>query len=298
MTERPSGSARFAFDSPLVSTQWLFDHLGAEELVVLDASVLITPRPAGGQSYVSGEEQYLVEGHIPGALFADLIEAFSEPGSPLPFTRPGAERFATAAGALGITPDTAVIVYDSGFGQWASRLWWLFRSFGHDTVAVLDGGLSAWRREERGLDTGYVAPEPAEYAIPEEHEGFWIGKDGVAAIVAGERPGALVCGTSRAEFAGETGGRARGGHIPGSISAPLPAIVDRETNTFQSPARLAEVFSGVGDTRPVVVYCGGGIAAAADALALGLAGVHEVLLYDGSLYEWALDDALPLVTAG
>src|SRR6478609_5930060 len=113
--------------SPLVSTQWLADHLGTANLLVVDASVVAFTRPDGRGGYLSGHEQYLLEGHLPGAVFADLIEELSDPEGAYPFTRPDAERFAAAAGALGVGDDTTVIVYDSAVGQWASRLWWLFR---------------------------------------------------------------------------------------------------------------------------------------------------------------------------
>ncbi|MES1212923.1 MAG: rhodanese-like domain-containing protein [Leifsonia sp.] len=139
---------------PLVSTQWLADHLGGDDLVVLDATVLLVE----GGGYVSGDEEFLVHGHIPGAQSADLIEQFSDPGARFTFTRPGREQFERAAGELGISNESTVIVYDTASGQWASRLWWLLRSFGHDDAAVLDGGLTQWRQEGRQIDTGYTAP--------------------------------------------------------------------------------------------------------------------------------------------
>ena len=129
-----------ALPSPLVSTQWLADHLGADGLLVIDASVASYLRPDGRVGYLSGHEQYLLEGHVPGAVFADLVDEFSDPDGGYPFTRPDAERFAAAAGALGVDSATTVVVYDTAVGQWASRLWWLFRTFGFDRVALLDAG--------------------------------------------------------------------------------------------------------------------------------------------------------------
>ncbi|MET0447907.1 MAG: rhodanese-like domain-containing protein, partial [Aeromicrobium sp.] len=128
--------------APLVSTQWLADHLGAEKLVIVDATVFVAPLPGGKPGYVSGHEQYIIDGHLPGAVFADLIDEFSDPSGAYPFTRPSSEAFALAAGSLGIDDDTTVVVYDAALGQWAARVWWLFRAFGYDDVAVLDGGLS------------------------------------------------------------------------------------------------------------------------------------------------------------
>ncbi|TPX03559.1 sulfurtransferase, partial [Schumannella luteola] len=181
-----------ALPGPLVSTQWLADHLGRDGLLVVDASVAGFTRPDGRPGYLSGHEQYLLEGHVPGAVFADLIDDFSDPDGAYAFTRPDAERFAAAAGALGVGPDTSVVVYDTAVGQWAARLWWLFRAFGYDRVAVLDGGLTKWRADARELVLGHVEPAPATFtAVPREE--LWVDKAEVEAVVRGEVEAALVC---------------------------------------------------------------------------------------------------------
>ncbi|CAM5350986.1 sulfurtransferase [Leifsonia shinshuensis] len=277
-----------ALAGPLVSTQWLCDHLGSDGLVVIDASVV--PVTDGGRtSYASGRERY-AEGHLPGAVFADLLDPFSDPAAPFPFTRPGAAAFAAAAAELGVDADTTVVVYDGAVGQWASRLWWLFRSFGHDRVAVLDGGLTKWREEGRPLESGTVVPAPAQPFAARELPGFWSDRDDVAALLAGDRPGTLVCGAPPKDFAAR--------HIPGSVSAPAVRLVDRATNALLPPAELHGLFADVlASPDPIVAYCGGGIAAAADALALALLGRDDVTVYDGSLNEWASDPAAPLASA-
>jgi thiosulfate/3-mercaptopyruvate sulfurtransferase len=275
-------------DSPVVSTQWLADHLGAENLVVLDATVLPYTQPSGKPGYLSGHESYVVNGHVPGAVFADVIEELSDPSATFPFTRPSAERFAAAVGALGIDNETTIVVYDAVVSQWAARVWWLFRAFGYDSVAVLDGGLTAWTAEERETETGHVQPSSAQFTAVERPES-WVGTAEVEAILRGEAPGALVCGTAPKEFSGEAGR----GHIPGSVSVPAGRLVDRETNRFLPAEQLRGLFPA--DDR-VVTYCNGGIAAASDALALVLAGHTGVALYDGSLNEWAADSSRALVS--
>lgn len=280
---------------PIVSTQWLADQLGRENLVVIDASVLFVPGFDGRYRYLSGEDQYLVEGHVPGAVFADLIEQLSDAEAPHPFTRLDPERFATAVGALGIDDDSVVVVYDSAVGQWASRLWWLLRAAGHDSVAVLDGGLAAWRREAREIATGHVAPTPGPGITVREERPLWVDKAEVERIVRGEATGALVCAVPPKEFTGEAGQRPRRGHLPGSTSVPAVRLVDRETNTLLPDERLRALFGDVLDADRVVLYCGGGVAATADALALTLLGAREVVVYDGSLNEWAADPEAPLV---
>lgn len=281
--------------SPLVSTQWLADHLGAPSLLVVDASVVAFTRPDGRGGYLSGHEQYLLEGHLPGAVFADLIEELSDPEGAYPFTRPDAERFAAAAGALGVGDDTTVIVYDSAVGQWASRLWWLFRAFGYDRVAVLDGGLTKWRAEGRHLDTGHIEPATAVFT-PAERPELWADKADVEAVVRGDRDAALVCATPPKEFTGETSSRVRAGHIPGSLSAPAAFLVDRDTNAVLGAEALRGKLAPAIGAPQIITYCGGGIAAASAALALTLLGERSIAVYDGSLNEWAADPEAPLET--
>lgn len=282
-------------ESAVVSTQWLADHLGSDKLVVLDATVHVPTLPTGRVAYVSGHESYVLTGHVPGALFADVIEELSDPDGTYPFTRPSAERFAASVGALGIDNETSVVVYDSTVGQWAARVWWLFRAFGYDRVAVLDGGLTKWQAEQRETEVGHVEPVATRFVAYERPE-LWADKAEVEAVVAGTAPAGLVCGIPPKEFSGEDGHRTRRGHIPGSLSVPAGRLVDRATNALLPVAQLRATFEPVlGDSR-VVTYCNGGIAAAADALALTLAGHVNVAVYDGSLNEWAADDAAPLVT--
>ena len=280
--------------SPLVSTQWLADHLGGD-LVVLDATVLGITLPNGSTGYLSGHEQYLVEGHLPGAVFADLMEELSDPEGEYPFTRPDADRFETAVGELGIDNGTTVVVYDSVVGQWAARVWWLFRAFGYDRVAVLDGGLTKWRSEGRAIETGHVAPEPALFEAHERPE-LWVDRAYVEAVLRGEEDAALVCATPPKEFTGEVSNRARPGHIPGSIPAAAARLVDRETRALLPADELRSTLEPALGKPRIVTYCGGGIAAASAALALTLLGETSVAVYDDSLNEWAADPSLPLVT--
>ncbi|KQX07508.1 MULTISPECIES: sulfurtransferase [unclassified Leifsonia] len=284
----------------LTSAQWLADHLGAEDLVVLDATVLDVASPAGGRAWLSGYDQYLVDGHIPGALFAEVLEEFSDQAGRFAFTRPGAEQFAAAVAALGIGVDSTVVVYDTSIGQWASRLWWLFRSFGFEKVSVLDGGLTNWRAGDRPLEFGHVpagsvAPDAAFEAtvLP----GFWADKADVEAVVAGHHDATLVCSLPPSDFAGQTGTRPRRGHIPGSVNVPSGRLVQRDDRTLVRAEALTERLAPATESgTPVILYCGAGIAAALGALALTLDGRTDVAVYDGSLGEWSADSEAPLVT--
>ena len=284
-----------ALTSPLVSTQWLADYLGSNELVVLDATVLPFATPAGKPGFLTGHEQYLIAGHILTAIFADLIDVLSDPEAKLPFTHPSADAFAAAVGALGIDNDTTVVVYDSSIGHWASRLWWLFRSFGYDRVAVLDGGYKKWLAEGRETDTGHREPVPTSFLATERPE-LWVTKAEVEDIVAGRSSAALVCALPPKEFSGEEGFRARRGHIPGSSNTSAGRLFDRETGALLPEAGLREAFGPALDHPRIVTYCAAGILASADALALTLLGHRNVAIYDGSLFEWSADDRLPVAT--
>lgn len=265
--------------------------------VVLDATVLQVTGFDGHPGYVTGHERYLVEGHVPGAVFADLLEEFSDSTGDYPFTRPDAVRFAAAASALGIDEHTPVVVYDMSVGQWAARLWWVFRSFGHDDVTILDGGLRKWEAEERPIEVGHVQPSAAAYGETAGRDGFWADKERVHRAVEGDEPATLVCGLPPKEFTGEAGHRPRRGHIPGSVSAPASRLVDRETNAFLNDDDLRVVLTDVYTSAdPIVAYCAGGVAASSDALALALLGRHDVSVYDGSLNEWSTDPDAPLAT--
>jgi thiosulfate/3-mercaptopyruvate sulfurtransferase len=282
-----------SLSSPLVSAQWLADHLGADDLVVVDASVVSFTQPNGKPGRLSGHEQYIVEGHIPGALSADLIDDFSDPDGRFPYTRPDSVRFAAAAGALGIGPGTTVVVYDTGFGQWASRFWWLLRSFGHDSAAVLDGGLTAWVADDRPTQRGHVEPSPTKFTAAERADA-WVDKAFLERVVRGEEDATLVCALS----AKEIDGRGRPGHIPGSTVVPLTRLVDREARITVADEQLRQTLAPALGASRIVAYCSGGIAAATAALQLVRLGETDVAVYDGSLNEWAADPDAPLVTVG
>lgn len=285
-----------AAQSPLVSTNWLV-QAAAADVVVVDASVFLDPPSASGAgAFRSGREAFVDEGHIPGARFADLFAAFSDANSPLPFTRPTRDQFEAAAGALGITTDTHVVIYDRLVGQWASRLWWVFRSFSHARVSVLDGGLKRYVAEGGIVEMGEQGDVyPVQYVAPDAIRHVASKKD-VLDIVNQQADGVLVCLLQAPDFEGAISVRQRAGHIPGSVNVPFNRLLDQATNRLKSPEELKAIFAEATglDGRPIITYCGGGIASTLGALALASIGYDNTSEYDGSLAEWVSDDTLPM----
>jgi thiosulfate/3-mercaptopyruvate sulfurtransferase len=280
----------------LIDVATLDAHRGEPGLLILDATVVLQRPPEGGPYEVLSGRAGYDAGHIPGAAFADLAGALSDPDAPHPFTLPSAERFAAAAGALGIGPGQHVVVYAQASAMWATRLWWLLRYFGFDAVSVLDGGLPAWRGAGLPLETEATAYPAAEFLATPRPELLATRAD-VEAIAAGEAPACLVNALSPEVFRGEgPSSYARPGRIPRSVSLPHATLVDPGSNRFRSLPQLREALGAAGarDDEPVVAYCGGGISATVDVFAFALAGRDDVRLYDGSLTEWTADPELPL----
>ncbi|MBT2501553.1 sulfurtransferase [Curtobacterium sp. ISL-83] len=271
--------------SPLVSTQWLADHLGADELVVLDASVHATGTGTT-TTWASAEDSYEQRGHVPGARYADLVHALSAPEADLPLTRPSAERLEAAARELGVTNSSTVVVYDDSLGEWAARLWWIFRAFGFDDVAVLDGGFTKWRDEGRPVRVGALRSRPKrsegdDTFLAGEERALWADRERVARAVSGVEPATLVLAAPAAVL-----GSDHPPVVPGSTPISIDTVIDPQTNTILRRPALAEVFAPVFDAPEIVTYCGVGSAACVDALALTVLGHDRVQVYDGSLVDW------------
>ncbi|MBS7547175.1 sulfurtransferase [Dietzia massiliensis] len=279
-----------------VSPGWLREHLGDADLVVVDATTHLTADADGTPRPVSGLETYRPE-HIPGALFADLLGDFADPSSPLPATAPDHERFAAAASGLGIGDGATVVVYDQHEGFWATRFWWHLRFEGFDDVAVLDGGLPAWKAAGYEVTDEIAVPTPRTFTGVRRPELIRSTED-VAAALDDENT-ILVNVLDEATYRGDVASYGRPGHIPGSINLPVARLRNPETGTLRPLEELRAEFEAAGlldEDRTVVTYCGGGIAATGVAHALALTGREDVAVYDGSMTAWAGDPALPLVT--
>lgn len=282
----------------LVQTDWLQTHLNDPDVCVLDCTVFLIPDPKITYQVVPGRAAF-EEAHIPGAQFADLHNDLSDKSQPYRFMLPPANQFAAAMGRLGVGEGKRAVLYSGNTFWWATRIWWMLRVFGFDNAAVLDGGLQKWQREGRPVETGPApAPTPAKFVVREQRP-LMVDKETMRAAI-GDTAICSINALLPEQHAG-TGGASFGrpGHIAGSVNIPAAHLIDPNTNTLRSPAELRRKFEAVeAIDRDVLVYCGGGIAASADALALIMLGHERVRLYDASMSEWALDSNLPMETGG
>jgi thiosulfate/3-mercaptopyruvate sulfurtransferase len=236
-------------------------------------------------------------GHIPGAGFVDLDrDLAAPPGAGGRHPLPATADFQRAMHRAGVRDGRPVVVYDDADSTAAARAWWLLRYFGHSSVRVLDGGFRAWTeggypvvptaRERPTLAPGRFTARPGQLGL--------LDADGAASIA---RAGLLLDARAGERYTGESERvDPVAGHVPGAVSAPTAQNVNAD-GTFRAPADLAARFTALGATgdRPVAAYCGSGVTAAHEVLALTLAGLPAAL-YVGSWSNWITDPARPVAT--
>ena len=275
----------------IVSAAWLRERLAARDsrLVLVDVRADLRD-PAWGRA------RYL-EGRLPGAVFADIDLDLSAPktGTNGRHPLPAVERMTEVFGRLGIGPDSVVVAYDHASGLFAARLWWMLRYLGHAAAAVLDGGMDAWAQAGGSLVRGEETRAPRRF-LPKPAPRMALG---VAEVEAGLASGAHLLVDAREPI------RWRGerepldpvaGRIPGARNHLWKDNLDPD-GRFRSPEDLCAMLGALtGDRagRPVVCYCGSGLSAAHNALALDLAGIEEVAVYSGSWSEWCADPGRPV----
>ena len=279
---------------PLVGTEWLATHLGAPDLRLFDVTVFLHPNPEGRGYRVESGRSRFGDSHISGAVFLDLVEELSAPGTGLPFMMPPSDVAAEKLGAAGIGADSQVVLYSAGSVMWATRLWWMLRSLGFDRAAVLDGGFGKWRREGRPVTQETSTYPPARMPIS-PRPALWADLSEVRRVAV-EGGTCTINALSPDVYSGEKNVYGRAGHIPGSHNVFYDTLLDPQSGIFRPLAELRERFarSGALESPRVIAYCGGGISATMDALALTLLGHPNVAVYDGSMSEWVRHTELPL----
>jgi len=285
----------FAHPEFLAETDWLAAHLNDPNVIVLDSTVHLIPDPKITYTVKSGREDF-EKGHIPGAQFLDLQADLSAKHPKLRFMMPNAEELAAAMGRFGVGDTSRVILYSTTTPQWAARIWWMLRNYGFENVAVLNGGFQKWAREGRPVETGPGKPHPPARFTVREDRHLMVGKEAVLAAV-GDSAVCTINALSGEQHAGSGGNTyGRPGRIAKSVNVPAASLIDPQNGAFLPAPALRAKFAAAGafDKKQVITYCGGGIAASADALALVMLGHPDVRLYDASMSEWANDPALPM----
>ena len=269
----------------LVSTDWLAQHLGERDLVVVDSSWHM---PASGRS---GRGEYLAR-HIPGARFLDIDEV-SDRSNPAPHMLPVAAKFGEAMEQLGVGRHDRIVVYDNSPTRNAARGWFMLRHFGADKVAILDGGFQKWLAERRPTESGEPPGRTARFDAREQGE--IVTKEQLLAGVG--LP--WVDARGKARFEGTEADPRAGvasGHAPGARNLPFASLY-REDGTFKSVGDLKRLFAeaGIDPMQPFVASCGSGVTANSLIFAAHLIGSDSAKLYDGSWSEWGADPKTPKV---
>jgi len=290
----------------IVNTEWLAERLEDPNLRILDATTFLKMPDKENEEVGmwSGRDAYN-QGHIPGAVYADLMNELSDPKAPLPMMVPPREQFVNKIEELGIGDGTYVVIYDQGAlvgspvvaAQWASRLAWQLRYEGFDDISVLEGGFQKWKEEGCPITT-----EPGHYSRAKftgsRRPELLATKEDVKRAMQDENI-VLINSLSPEDFRGETNTYPRKGHIPTSVNVFFGSHGDPKTWKVNDETSIRETFEKVGALDPnkkVITYCGGGIAATWNALLLNMLGQKNVAVYDGSMNEWASDPDCPLIT--
>ncbi|WP_078546228.1 sulfurtransferase [Litchfieldia alkalitelluris] len=271
----------------IVSVSWLNENISSENIKVIDCRFHLTDPVQGFNDYL--------EGHIPGALYFDLNKDLSsevkEHGGRHPL--PNIQDFSEKLGAAGITFETTVIAYDDQAGAFASRLWWLLRFIGHKKVFVLDEGYSAWINSGLPITKEIPQFQKLEY-IPNQQQHFVANVEDVKQSIQ-QNKGYIIDSREAIRYKGiEEPIDNKAGHIPGAINHFWKDVLDNQK--WKNKQQLEDLFTDLDKDKEVVVYCGSGVTACPNVLALNELGFKNVQLYPGSWSDWITYPENPIRT--
>lgn len=283
----------YAHPEYLISTDSLAAKIAAGDqgLSVFDATVSLVPAETGYKA-ISGLADY-DKGHIPTANFMDLMVDLADTSSGFGFTLPTADQLQQSYRQLGIDNESEIVIYSSGHMMWATRAWWMLHSCGHKKVAVLDGGIAKWLTENRAVTTDKADVAHGDFEVDFDNK-VWADKSQVLAAI-GDGDICTINALAPDVHSGDAKmSYGRKGHIKGSQNVFYDDVL--QDGCFRNAEQLNEVFSqqGILQKPKVIAYCGGGISATIDALALKLVGHKDIAVYDGSMSEWVADESLPM----
>lgn len=264
---------------PIISASELSAILARRDLKIFDVRWYLADPDAGRVEYG--------DGHIPGAVFVDLDSDLSGGNGPGRHPLPTPREFTETLRRFGLDKDHHVVVYDASAGATAARMWWMLRSAGHERVQVLDGGLVAWR----------AGGHPTTTAEPVVKRGHFPSITDWTGVIDAERvaewSGPVIDSRASDRYRGEHEPvDSAAGHIPGAINLPFAENLGEQTPTFDADV-IASRFEGL---REPAVYCGSGVTACHNLLAMELAGVEGAVLYAGSWSDWSADPSRPVAT--